>query len=214
MSARTNTYFLPSYCTQIMCRPARRAGFVFALLFVCLNHAVAQTPPPVSFQAGRDYAAGSHPSSVAVGDFNGDGISDLVVANGNSGNVSVLLGDGDGTFEPPVNYAAGTGPSSVAVGDFNGDRNADLAVANNDGTVSVLLGNGDGTFQTAVNYAAGPNSHLCGCRGLQRGRPCRPCSRESRWHRECAAGQRRRDVSNGSELRRRFKSFFRGSRRL
>jgi hypothetical protein len=77
-----------------------------------------------------------------MGDFNGDGKPDLAVANVNSSSVSILLGNGDGTFE-----AAGDGvgkyPESVAVGDFTGDGKPDLAVANrgvND--VSILLGNG------------------------------------------------------------------------
>ena len=65
-----------------------------------------------------------------MGDFNGDGKPDLAVANSGSNNVSVLLGNGDGTFQAAVNYAAGNAPNSVAVGDFNGDGKADLAVAN------------------------------------------------------------------------------------
>src|SRR5215831_15948926 len=84
----------------------------------------------VSFIARRDFGAGTNPISVAVGDFNGDGVQDLAVANGNSNNVSVLLGNGDGTFQAAVNFDAGGGPVSVAVGDFNGDGVQDLAVAN------------------------------------------------------------------------------------
>jgi len=101
--------------------------------------------------------------SVAVGDFNGDGKLDLAVANISLGNpgpisVSVLLGNGDGTFQPAVNYSAGSYPSSVTVADFNGDGKLDLAVANNgSNNVSILLGNGDGTFQPAVDYSAGSN---------------------------------------------------------
>jgi hypothetical protein len=93
--------------------------------------------------------------SVAVGDFNGDGIPDLAVAG--YGGVSVLLGQGDGTFLTAQSYATGNGPVSVAVGDFNGDGKPDLAVANDTypGTVSVLLGQGDGTFQAAQGYATG-----------------------------------------------------------
>src|SRR6516225_6414802 len=110
----------------------------------------------VSFIAPRAFAAGVAPFSVAVGDFNGDGILDLAVANEGSNNVSVLLGNGDGTFQAAVNYTAANEPFSVAVGDFNGDGIQDLAVANeSSNNVSVLLGRGDGTFQAPVNYSAG-----------------------------------------------------------
>src|SRR5215813_3339195 len=99
----------------------------------------------VSFIASRDFAVESFPRSVAVGDFNGDGIPDLAVANSQSffstGYVSVLLGNGDGTFQPARNLDVGRSPYSVAVGDFNGDGKLDLAVANyNSHNVSVLLG--------------------------------------------------------------------------
>jgi hypothetical protein len=109
------------------------------------------------FLAPLAFDAGIGPTSVAVGDFNGDGKPDLAVANQGSDNVSVLLGQGDGTFLTAVSYPIGTYPLSVAVGDFNGDGKQDLAVAGggNNGTVSVLLGNGDGSFQKAVSYAAG-----------------------------------------------------------
>jgi len=94
---------------------------------------------------------------VAVGDFNGDGKLDLVVVNSFSNNVSVLLGNGDGTFQTALDFDTGVAPWSVAVGDFNGDGKLDLAVTNATiGNVSILLGNGDGTFQPAVNYGAGP----------------------------------------------------------
>jgi hypothetical protein len=123
-----------------------------------------------TFQAAVPYTSAS-PLSVAVADFNGDGIPDLAVANlSSSGTVSILLGKGDGTFHTARAYAAGVKTASVAIGDFNGDGIPDLAVANGGpgghgsnqggGDTAVLLGNGDGTFRAAVHYAAGasPNS--------------------------------------------------------
>ncbi len=90
-------------------------------------------------------------TSVAVGDFNGDGKLDLVTANNVDNTVSVLLGNGDGTFASQVTYPVGNYPSSVATGDFNGDGKLDLVTTNyNDNTISVLLGNGDGTFASQL----------------------------------------------------------------
>jgi len=107
------------------------------------------------------YATGPAPTAVVTGDFNGDGDLDLAITNGNcvygtcnEGTVSILLGNGDGTFRAHVDYTTGKGPSAMASGDFNGDGKLDLAVTNaQDNTVSVLLGNGDGTFKTQVVYA-------------------------------------------------------------
>jgi uncharacterized repeat protein (TIGR01451 family) len=106
----------------------------------------------VDFAAPKSYPVGTSPAAIAVGDFNGDGKIDIAVANTGSGDVSILLGTGDGTFQPAVNYSAGNSPTAIAVGDFNGDGKLDLAVfqpAGNivAGSVSILLGNGDGTFQ-------------------------------------------------------------------
>jgi hypothetical protein len=107
------------------------------------------------------YPTGSGPDAVAIADLNGDNKNDVVVANFSDNDVTVFVGNGDGTFQQPANYNTGTGPSSVAIGDVNGDGKPDLVVANQTAnTVSVLLNNGNGTFQTHVDYptAAGPVS--------------------------------------------------------
>jgi FG-GAP-like repeat len=109
--------------------------------------------------SGSAFAVGSSPQSAVTGDFNDDGKLDLAVANPASNNISVLLGNGDGTFQAPVNYAAGVNPwTGMAVGDFRGNGKLDLVAANfGSNNVSVLLGNSDGTFQSAVNYDGGVN---------------------------------------------------------
>jgi hypothetical protein len=100
--------------------------------------------------------AGSNPSNLTVGDFNGDGRIDLATADTGANNVAVLLGNGNGTFQAPVPFAVGTGPVGLVAGDFNGDGRLDLAASNKDsGDVSVLLGRGDGTFQGQARYGAG-----------------------------------------------------------
>jgi hypothetical protein len=102
------------------------------------------------------YTAGNNPIFIAEGDFNGDGIPDLAVADAGAGTLSILIGNGDGTFRSQVAYATGNDPQSVAVGDFNGDGIPDLAVTNAQGnTVSTFIGNGDGTFKVQVPYATG-----------------------------------------------------------
>ena len=121
--------------------------------------------PAGGFLAAKGWGTGTGAYSVAVGDFNGDGNADLAVANYSAGTVTVLLGNGDGTFRAGVDYGAGSNPISVAIGDFNGDGKADLAVANSGyGTVSILLGNGDGTFHYVAGYwvALNPVSVACG----------------------------------------------------
>jgi hypothetical protein len=104
-----------------------------------------------SFQAPQHYAGGSAVnSSVAVADFDGDGMIDLATGHFDTGTVSVLPGIGGGTFGPPVAAAAANAPGVVAAGDFNGDGRPDLAVASfGSNDVSVLL-NGGGPIGTTV----------------------------------------------------------------
>lgn len=104
------------------------------------------------------YAAGSVPVAITSGDFNGDGNADLAVVNRNSNNVSILLGNGDGSFGAATNVAVGTAPTALVVADFNGDLISDLAVTNStDNNVSILQGVGNGTFTSLGTVAVGTN---------------------------------------------------------
>ena len=112
----------------------------------------------VSFAAPIFSPAGAGPFSVAAADLNGDGRADLVTANWASHDVSVLLGNGDGTFAAQNTFAFGDQLWSVAAADFNGDGRIDLVTGNSyNPAVSVLLGNGDGTFTARSTFAAGEN---------------------------------------------------------
>jgi uncharacterized protein (TIGR03437 family) len=108
---------------------------------------------------GSPFAVGTSPQGVAVGDFNGDGNSDLAVANLGSNTVTVLLGNGMGGFTAATGspFAAGASPFGIATADLNGDGHLDLAIADFGGTVTVLLGNGSGGFtaDSGSPFAAG-----------------------------------------------------------
>src|SRR5258706_5404550 len=94
------------------------------------------------------------PIQVAIGDFNGDGNPDLVAA---AGPLWVLLGNGNGTFQTPVEYLPTSLSGQVVVRDIDGDGTLDLVLGSqsNDGMNPVLLGNGDGTFHNGPSYAGG-----------------------------------------------------------
>lgn len=132
---------------------------VSSLLFVsflCINARAACSVP--SFAAANNFAVGTQPLSVGIGDFNSDGKRDLAIANFSSNNISILLGNGTGGFAPAATFIAGTNPSAVAVADFNGDAKLDLAVTNaGSDNVSVLLGNGAGGFGMPKNFFVDAN---------------------------------------------------------
>jgi len=130
-----------------------RVLLTFSLCLCLTAFAFAQkfaTPVP--------YATGAlAPNGVAVGDLNGDGHLDVVVANEDSpGTIAVLLGNGDGTLQAPVTYPANDWPGFVVLGDFNKDGHLDVAVANRaigtPGQVLIFLGKGDGTLNSPTTY--------------------------------------------------------------
>lgn len=105
----------------------------------------------------RDFPVGVGPCCIVAADFNGDTKLDVAVGNTDLNTISVLLGNGDGTFQEHVDYSTILSPTSLALGDFNSDGNIDLAVAVSEGgywvEILLLLGNGNGTFQAAqVGY--------------------------------------------------------------
>jgi len=109
------------------------------------------------FSGSATFPAGTYPHDVTVGDFNGDKLPDLAVADDTSlstHGAQVLLNNGDGTFAAPVNYPTDGFSGLVVTADFNHDGKLDLALAGSD--LYVLLGNGDGTFQPPIT-SAGPD---------------------------------------------------------
>ncbi len=174
-----------------------------------------------TFKTPVDYVVGYLQSyaSIAVGDFNGDGKPDLVVTGGygNNGLVQVLLGNGDGTFQPALGSSTGNNvPGPVAIADFNADGRLDIAVAEcanigscANGSVGILLGNGDGIFSPEVTYGtidfpSSPGSVAVG--DFNAGRklrchcfPMHGCNLR-RWICGRAVGQWRRNLPGGYRL--------------
>jgi len=139
---------------------------------VCLRLGLLDDRIVPSFLPPINYAV-TNAGVMVTGDFNGDGRLDLATANGGTApSISVLLGNGDGSFQAPQNSALGAVPGSlytgaqsgiVAPADFNGDGKLDLAVVTNSNG-EVLFGNGDGTFQAplAVNFGVSPTRMSAG----------------------------------------------------
>jgi len=128
-----------------------------------------------TFQAHVDFATGPAPVAIVAGDFNGDGKPDLAVTNhvnpidsGSPGTFSILLGNGDGTFQTHTDHAAGSGVGTLVATDFNKDGKLDLVISNaptaTNSAVLLMLGNGDGSFQgpTALSISGAPVAFATG----------------------------------------------------
>jgi hypothetical protein len=108
------------------------------------------------------FSYGLQPYAAAVGDFNDDGRSDIVITNYGTNNVSILLNQGIGNVYSMTTYSTGVGsaPCSVAVGEFNNDNHLDIVVANCEtNNIIIFLGSGNGTFATGHNYSTGDRSY-------------------------------------------------------
>ncbi len=116
--------------------------------------------PDGTFQAPVKYRIGPDPRSIAVGDMNGDGKSDIIVANNGDqkisefGSIGILFGNGDGTFRKAVQVNVGpVYPTWLGVADLNGDGKLDV-VLQSSGTLTVYLGKGNGKFKTGATYTS------------------------------------------------------------
>src|SRR5439155_9451062 len=106
--------------------------------------------------AAVNYGTSSGPHALAIGDFNNDGKADLAIACARANTMSILMGNGDGTFSGAPNRTAGNTPYALTVADLNGDGKADLAVADaGSNDLAILLGNGNGTFAAPTNHGTG-----------------------------------------------------------
>ncbi len=120
---------------------------------------LTQQNAPLAFQPQQTLATGLEPSAVTLGDVNGDGISDIVLADTGSNAVSVLIGNGNGTFQAQQTVARETYALSLSLADVNGDGIPDLVVGSlGTAPVRVLLGNGNGTFQAQQTFGYGVGS--------------------------------------------------------
>jgi hypothetical protein len=135
------------------------ADYLGGNIYVLLGNGDGTFKPPAKVPMN-----GAYPEFVAVGDFNGDHVPDLITvdATGACPCISTLLGNGNGTFQAPINTKPSIGPTAIGIGDFNGDGKLDVASVGADVTseVAIFLGTGNGTFQTGATYkvVANPQS--------------------------------------------------------
>ncbi len=151
--------FRASRCRAAFGRLFAMLGGGLLLSSLCILPAWAS-----QFLVAPEYSTNGKTCALVAADFDGDGKLDVAGPCPASNTIIVLLGNGDGTFQPPVEYPTVDGPFTALVTDFNQDGRPDLAVLayglspfNAGGIVSIHLGNGDGTFQPRTDYQVGFN---------------------------------------------------------
>ncbi len=146
-------------------RPHLRALAPFLILCLLFLNTVAARPASASYLFEEPIPSVPipiYPQSGTTGDFNEDGVPDIIVTGTGGYTLLLLIGNGDGTFRPPIDLSPGLPPTSVTTVDLNGDGHLDLVFGSVDGfdNIDVQLGNGDGTFQVPIELDLGSGAHV------------------------------------------------------
>lgn len=134
---------------RVLCRVA--AGVSMLVAVGCLPS--DGYSPPDLFYLYSNYAVGENPTSIATADFNGDGSTDLITTNISSNTLSILFGNGDGSFQKQESIRTCQEPRNLAINEFSGDPQDDLAVAcSGSDQIAILFGQPDGSFTPGQAY--------------------------------------------------------------
>jgi hypothetical protein len=145
---------VPARCRCFRFNP-RLVGWLAVVLLVigACSEKESYIPPDV-FYLFASYSVGKNPTSVATADFNHDGLTDLITTNIGDNTLSVLFGNGDGSFRDQVSVQAAKEPRALSLGDFNNDGTADLAVAcSGSDQIALFYGHPDGAFIIGPRYS-------------------------------------------------------------